>query len=340
MSPLPSPSGHSPRTLSIGGATYDLFVRTDQSIIHQCEGRDVFSLPLGDKIRINDVVSTFGGGAANTSVGLARLGCNAAFCGVIGDDQWGNAFLDNFKKEGVNADLATIVEKETSSFSLVLSAQNGERVILNHPGTATHLDDVTFDRDKIPQFDAVFLNHIHEESCEIENDLIEILLSNPTVHLSWNPGGCQIEKGLAEKNNALLVARTHVLFLNKEEALMFAHTQTVKEALYILRNAGAQTICITDSKKGSYATDGKHLYHCDTDLSTVVVDTTGAGDAFGTGVTWGLLSGKDLPTSLRAGTINAMSVVGVTGAEPGLLSETQIQEHLERTPLTITVETF
>ncbi len=334
-----SPSGTSKKTLSIGGATYDLFVRTDQSVIHTCGDREVFSLPLGDKIRINDVVSTIGGGAANTSVGLARLGCDASFCGVIGEDQWGMALLENFKKENVRADLATIVEKETSSFSLVLSASSGERVILNHPGTAKHLHDVTFDREAVTTFDAVFLNHIHAEASVIENDLINAFTTHPAIHLSWNPGGCQIEKGLGDKNNTQLVARTHILFLNKEEALAFAHTQTIKEALHILHSAGAKIVCITDGKNGAYATDGNRLYHCPAAPCTVV-DTTGAGDAFGTGVTWGLLCGKDLPTSLRAGTINAMSVVSVIGAEPGLLTQTQLQEHLTRTPMTVSVEAF
>lgn len=329
----------SPRTLSIGGATYDLFVRTDQSIVHEHEGRKMFSFPLGDKIRVNDIVSTVGGGASNTSVGLARLGCQASFCGIVGEDQWGNLICDNFKKERVNTDLATFIDKETSSFSLVLSAGNGERVILTHPGTAKHLHDVTFDREAATHFDAVYLNHIHAESCVIENDLIDIFVSTPSIHLSWNPGGCQIEAGLTEKNNALLVAHTAILFLNKEEALAFTGAKTVTDALRVLHAAGAKIVCITDGADGAYATDGKTSYHCPA-LDGPVVDTTGAGDAFGTGVTWAVLKGKDLPTALQAGTINAMSVVGVIGAEKGLLTETQMQLSLEQSNLTVTAEPF
>ncbi|HVW66926.1 MAG TPA: carbohydrate kinase family protein [Candidatus Peribacteraceae bacterium] len=339
FSPSATSRSSRPRTLSIGGATYDLFVRTDQSVVHEHEGKKMFSLPLGDKIRVNDVISTFGGGASNTSVGLSRLGCTASFCGVVGDDQWGTTLLKHLADERVQTDMATVVENEASSFSLVLSAGNGERVILTHPGTARHLHDVTFDREQAGHFDAVFLNHIHAESCVIEDDLIDTFVQNPSIHLSWNPGGCQIESGLREKNNALLVSHTAVLFLNKEEALAFTGTRTVKEALNILSRAGATIVCITDGPNGSFATDGKTYFHCPAGDCTVV-DATGAGDAFGTGVTWAVLTGKDLPTALQAGTINAMSVVSVIGAEEGLLTETQMQLSLKRSNLTVTAEPF
>lgn len=327
------------RTLSIGGATYDLFVRTDASVIHEVEGKEVFSLPLGEKIRISDVISTAGGGAANTSVGLARLGCAASYCGVIGEDQWGTALIENFRKEKVSTDTATIVQHETTSFSLILSAGSGERVILNHPGTARHLQDATFDRAAIATMDAVFLNHIHKESCMIEDDIIQKFADNPAIHLSWNPGGCQIELGLEESHNKALVSHTDTLFLNKEEALAFTGADTVIDAFRLLKAAGASIICITDGKNGCQATDGNTLYHCPV-IPCDVVDTTGAGDAFGTGVTWALLSGKDLPTSLKAGTINAMSVVGAIGAQEGLLTHTQMESELHSHTLQITSESF
>lgn len=326
---MSSPTSHtgSIKTLSIGGATFDLFVRTDESIVHEEGGQDHLSLPLGEKIRINDVISTAGGGAANTAVGLARLGCDASFCGIVGEDQWGQAILETFRKEGVRTDAATVVDKETSSFSLILSSKSGERVILNHPGTARHLHDVTFDREAIGHMDAVFLNHIHRESCIIQDDIIDAFRAHPNVHLSWNPGGCQIELGMEEEHNKALLMETNLLFLNKEEALAFTHTSSVTDAMAALIKAGATIVCVTDGKNGSVATDGKTVHSCPI-MEGPVVDTTGAGDAFGTGVTWALLHGKDLPTSLMAGTINARSVVGVIGAQKGLLTTKQMQAEL------------
>lgn len=327
----------SPRTLSIGGATFDLFLTTDQSLIHTCEGTSAFALPLGSKIRLRDVITTCGGGANNTAVGLARLGCNAAFSGILADDAWGEILLKNLHTEHVDTRFTTVIERETSSFSLILTAQSGERSILYDPGTNRHLHDVTFDRDAVHTMDAIYLNHIHADSCAIEDDLIDILTQNRSLHFTWNPGGTQIEAGMDTPHSSALIARATLLLLNKEEALAFTKNTSVRQALRTLAGAGARMICITDGKNGCTATDGNSLFHCPV-LPCTVVDTTGAGDAFGCAATWALLTGKDLPTAMKAGTMNAMCVVGAIGAQSGLLTETQIVSKLQDTVLPVAVE--
>lgn len=322
------------RTISIGGATFDLFTRVDHSIIQHAEQGERFTLPLGAKVRVNEITGTCGGGASNTSVGLQRLGCAASFCGVIADDQWGAALMENFQKEGVDTSCVTIVEEETSSFSIVLLADTGERVILYDKGTNAHLHDVTFDRAHAAQNEWVYLNHIQADSCVIADDIVNILTSEPHPCLTWNPGGCQIDAGLREKNNVELLKHTSLLQLNKEEALRFTKQSSIDDALRALLDAGVQSVVITDGGKGVHATDKEGAYHCP-GIPVDIVDTTGAGDAFGTGATWALLNGKDLPTALKAGSINAMSVVGSLGAQAGLLTETEMISRLNTLPLEV-----
>lgn len=333
-----SPSS-SPTTLSIGGATFDLFIKADGSAIHECGNTTGFLLPLGGKIAIREVTGACGGGAHNTAVGLSRLGCTAAFSGVLGEDQWGEAIRKNMEQEHVDTRYLSVIEHEASSFSLILMSESGERTILTHKSMDRHFHDVTFDREAAVNADAIYLNHIHQDTCVIEDDIVKILTEGKTKHLTWNPGGKQITAGLAHGNNAALVAHTGLLLLNKEEALTFSGKKTVLEALHALSGAGAKVVCVTDGPHGSTATDGKHLYRCPV-LPTTVVDMTGAGDSFGTAMTWALITGKDLPTALKAGTINAMSVVGSVGAQTGLLTETQIQTQLAATDLVVSMDSF
>jgi sugar/nucleoside kinase (ribokinase family) len=283
---------------------------------------------------VSKVVQTCGGGACNTAVGLARLGCAAAFEGVVSSDQWGEQLLTTLQKEGVNTTAATIVEGETSSFSIILSSPSGERVILYDPAGNRHLHDAVFDRDMVATMDWVYLNHIHEQSCVIEDDLVNILGSDLRPGLTWNPGGAHIRSGLAQASNTALAARTTLMLLNKEEALDFTGKRTVTEAIHALLAAGVQNVCVTDGKRGVTASDGTTICTCPT-LPVPVVDTTGAGDAFGTAATWALLQGMDLPNVLKAGTINASSVVGRIGAQAGLLTNTDMQRRLQEIALTV-----
>ncbi len=320
-----------PRTLSIGGAAYDIFVSVDPAI----ENNNLI-LPVGGKISVRKVEETCGGGSANTSVGLARLGCSARFCAVVGNDQWGERMMETLKRENVNTEFSTIVEEENTGFSIILLLPSGERTILHHAGTNEHLHDVTFPMHGITDTDAVYLNRLSESACEIENDVIRILKDEvKKTHLTWNPGGCQIESGMKEKDKAALLQYTDLLLLNKEEATIFTGEKEIAGAMHALIAAGVKNVCITDGKEGAYATDGKKLWHCAAREGIAIVDTTGAGDAFGSAMTWSILRGETLPNSLKAGTLNAASVVSAIGAQTGLLTEEQLLTELHDHPLQV-----
>jgi len=97
-------------------------------------------------------------------------------------------------------------------------------------------------------------------------------------------------------------------------------------------------IYITLGKNGVLCSDNSKVYHLKLkdrvleEIQKVVIEnpasTCGAGDAFGTGATWALLQGFSLPEALRAGSINAASVVGTIGAQAGLLTNTDMKQRL------------
>lgn len=320
-----------PRTISIGGATYDVFIHLDKDNV----ATEAFNLKLGSKINAQKVTEACGGGASNTSVGLSRLGCDASFAGVVGNDQWGEKLLENLRKENVDTRSVTIVENEVSSFSIILTTGSGDRVILYDPGTNEHLHDANFDRDGVCMADCIYLNHIQANSCVIQDDIVSIATGDCRPKLTWNPGGCQIDVGLTPPNNRLLLQNTHLLLLNKEEALRFTGQNDVIDSLKLLLDAGADNVCITDGSRGTIASDGKQIYRCPVAEPDKIIDTTGAGDAFGCGATYGLLQGKDLPTALKMGSLNASSVVSHLGAQAGLLTDTDMNSKLNQIHISI-----
>ncbi len=329
------PLSRRPRVVTIGGATYDLFVQTPEGVL--CVDRDLQAilLPVGRKVRVHGVTETCGGGASNTAVGLSRLGYDTAFCGIIGSDQWGDRIRANLTKEGVDAAPATIVEGEMSSFSLILNVPTGERCILYATGSNAHLHDATFDKEAVAGADWIVFNHIHEKSCTIMDDLVEILRGYPRVGMTWNPGGRQLTQGMDAPDNAALIARASLLLLNKEEALVFTGKSTVPSAIRSLVRSGAENVVVSDGAHGCDASDGRSLFHCPAVQGVTVTDTTGAGDAFGTGATWALLEGQDLPMALKAGTMNAASVLGAIGAQAGLLTDIALRKKLQEHPLVV-----
>ena len=68
-----------------------------------------------------------GGSAANTIYGLARLGINTGFIGVIGDDDGGKILLDDFQTVGVDTSQIKVKSHARTGSTFCLSESSGKR---------------------------------------------------------------------------------------------------------------------------------------------------------------------------------------------------------------------
>lgn len=314
---------------SIGGAAFDVFIRAPHTVKDE-----MIQFPLGGKIKVESVTQSCGGGATNTSIGFSKLGMKAQFCGVVADDEWGQAIQETLHKEGVSTDAALVVEDEISSFSVILvDADTGKRTVLYSPNVNAHICDPVFPKELLRASKWIFLNHLTDVSCVILNDVCEIVCAD--CRLAWNPGGSQIKDGFDTPVVSDLLKVTDILFLNSEEANKFTRTVSIEDALKVCTGAGVKTMCITDGANGAYVSDGKTVWYAEAIKNIEVVDTTGAGDAFATGVTWAINSGMALSDALRAGMISSASVIQHVGTQVGLLTESDISDRLAKTDLPV-----
>jgi sugar/nucleoside kinase (ribokinase family) len=340
---------------SVGGAASDLFVSAPHALGMSSEGQRMIQYPLGAKIKVESILQSCGGGAANTSIGFSRLGLRARFCGILGDDEWGQSILRTLEREGVLTDAAVIVEGEISSFSIILrDPDSGERAILYSSNVNAHLCDSTFSKDLLRSSRWLFLNHLTDISCQILDDCLELVrpsasLGPPTREdqrccFAWNPGGSQLRRGHRDPLLRALLEQTDLLFVNAEEARMFTGQDSLKDAIQEGLAAGVRIVCVTEGSRGArLATrgeEGRVLVWVAPPPPLCVTDATGAGDAFAVGVTWAMLRKLDLPTALKAGMLNAASVISVVGTQAGLLTEQQMQQQLTEIDLPILASTL
>jgi len=77
-----------PKIFTIGGATFDIFVQTQEQSIMSFMTPDSsqmwLGLPHGGKVKVDRVLEAFGGGASNTAVSFARQGYDVCFIGKVG----------------------------------------------------------------------------------------------------------------------------------------------------------------------------------------------------------------------------------------------------------------
>jgi len=280
---------------------------------------------------VNESISSPGGSAANTIYGLARLGVNTGFAGVIGGDIEGKKSLRDFQKIGVDTSQIRVKRRARTGSVLCLSDSLGRRSLYVLPGANNLLTIDDLDLSYIKRAKMLHISSFADDrQFKVLLELTDRLDSS--VKVSFAPGALYAAKGL--KALSPILARTHVLFLNRDEMQQLTGMNfetgaeecleqgcrmivvTLGRGLEIQRETPTPTI-VTGV---SYVRDAKSKYIIEAPSQSELtpVDATGAGDAFATGFLYGLLKGLDLKECGLLGDIAAQFSSAKIGAREGL----------------------
>jgi len=313
--------------ISIGDASMDVFMTpTESETLCELDSKKcLIAFSYGDKIPVKDLVFSTGGNAANNAVGVTRLGLKTAIVLTLGDDSIGKLIIEKLKSEGVGMDYVVRQPGTVSNYSTVIN-YSGERTIFVYHAPRTY----DFPRE-IPAPSWVYLTSMGESYLPFYQKVVEWLEANPDTRLAFNPGSYQIRAKREDLD--IVLKRTHVIFVNREEAGKLSGADTSvgkeKELLKALSSLGPKVSIITDGGNGSFVYDGSKFLKSGI-LPVDPFQRTGAGDAFGSGCLSAIIKGKPLEEALVWGTVNSASVIGYQGPQKGLLKESLIEEWKER----------
>lgn len=306
--------------ISIGDPTIDTFLFVDDVSIKKVKGQMKAEINWGDKLPVQKFYRTVAGNAANNAVGSSRLGMKTAFYTVLAHDAGGREIIHKMKKEGVATDYIIIDEKHPTNASTVLS-HDGERTIF------VYHEHRKYKLPKLAPAKYVYLTSMATGFEKIYPDLAKYL-DRTGAKLVFNPGTFQLRKG--PKFNKLMLERTQVLSINKEEAQSWVgNTEDFELLAKRLRKLGPHVVVITDGRKGAYSYSGEGYFYIP-EFPGPRIEATGAGDSFTTAYTAALFYGLTNKEALRWGPVNAGSVVMKVGPQEGLLTKNQLHSRLAK----------
>ncbi len=323
--------------ITIGGATRDITFITDRGrVIETPENlteQKLLAFEYGAKINSDEVYFNFGGGACNTAATFAKLGLNVAVNCRVGNDDDGKSMIKNLGKLGINTGLIQVDEIKKTGFSMVVvDKKGGDRVIFKYKGASDFLD---VKEEEIKDTEWIYLTSL---AGNWEEDLAEInkAVTNNKIKLAWNPGAAQISSGKNKLEK--FFKNTEILIINKDEAielitsdeslkLDFNEINNVEVLAKNIKNWGAKFVVITDGANGAYAHDGENILYVPA-TSNKKIDSTGAGDSFGSAFVGGYILASDIEKALKYGIINSGSVVSEYGAQNGILGRGEIEKKL------------
>jgi len=320
--------------ITFGSATQDIMFYTDETMIVR-NAKDVtrqklIAFEYGAKLNAQAIHFTLGGGANNVAVALSKLGLKTALVTAIGDDGLGREIVANIRAHKIYDGLVQTVAGERSRFSLIVNTGKfNEHVAFVSSGANTKLKVTQAGLGRI-RSQWYYVASLQGEGWKANLKNIFTQAAKTKTKVAWNPGGTQLELGYIYLRK--YIRQTEVLFLNQDEAIELVlsygkRVTDVEKLLMIIKSWGIGVVVITCAYKGAYAFDGKKMYYHKA-MKVKPINTTGAGDSFGSAFLWGVFKLRSYDQALQAGILNSNSVITEIGAQNGLLSLRQLKNKL------------
>ena len=263
---------------------------------------------------IEDYSESCGGSAANTAVGLARLGCKVGYIGKVGCDREGDVLIQDFCDEGVNTDGVVRAEEGKSGAVMGFVDKKGARALYVNPGVNDTINIHEVNARYASQAQFLHLtSFVGEESFQTQKKLLDNIAASTKV--SFDPGALYARKGYLALEP--IIRKTWVLMPNALELTLLTGEISYRKGAAIMIDKGVKVVAVKLASDGCYVTDGREQ-HVIEPFKVDVVDTTGAGDAFCAGFLYGLVNGKSLLECGRLGNFVASRCVTKMGARAGL----------------------
>lgn len=324
------------RIICVGSVSKDIFFPTDEGMVidtpEDILSKQKVAFELGGKYRVTDRYESIGGVAANVACGLVLFGHDAATYSNIGDDDIGTWVKNEFVRLNMHTDLLNVLpHTKTDLSAIVVLTQNGERTIFHNRDANEQL---AIKEGSFEHAEWVLVGALNGDWVKKIHTLL-MLKDRYGFSLAYNPG----QHNIREDAHIILdaVAQCDVLLLNKDEAIeliVSIHKETprhqLEDEVYLLQTLsamGAGRIGLTDGARGAWGYEERQYWHCPSFTVHNLVDSTGAGDAFGSGFIAATLEKKSVAEALGYGIINSGSVIGHYGAIAGLVDQQTIEKY-------------
>lgn len=279
----------------------------------------------GETLPGGEFSSGHGGKGSNQAVAAARLGAQVALLTAVGDDAMGTDARALWDQEGVDARACVTIPGTATMVGMILVEPSGENRIVIAPGALDHLSPGHVETFR-PQLAAADLAIV-----SLEIPLGTALTALRTAHdvgtrTLLNPAPAQ---ALPDDGWATI----DVLTPNRTEAaILLGHDPDSAEPAGSLaaqlHARGVGTVVVTLGADGAVIHDAAGQRTVPPGVPSVLVDTTGAGDAFTAALAVELAAGRSVDDAARFATHAGAHAVGIHEVIPALPRRSDLEGSL------------
>jgi len=256
-----------------------------------------------------------GGPVATALTALARWGMTCAMCGVIGSDRFGSSILASLSEEDIITDGVLVRKGFDSQFAFIACEPgSGRRTIFWRRPTGpvvepSEINYALLENARIVHIDGLFMDASFA-ACRVARQRgIPVVIDAGTL-----------------REGMLDLARMSDYFIASESfARSLAGADDPLIACRLLADLGPRVAGVTLGAKGYAAIAGNRIITKPA-FRVAAVDTTGCGDVFHAGVTYGVLRGWDIEKTLEFAAWAAAMVSLRIGGRAGIPTGHELME--------------
>lgn len=250
-----------------------------------------------------------GSSSAIMAANSAAMGVDTTFCGVVGDDYFGDFILGELEQKSVSCKHVTRLAGQKTGCTLVLNyGQDRANVTYQGAMNTLTISDIPFETPATYQ-------HLHISSLFLQkgllNDIEQILIHaraagmTTSLDLQWDP----TEQWAFDYARCL--PYVDVFMPNESELLALTKTDSISSGIEKIRPY-LNTLALKMGRSGSMGISGEQQLMVPAFEGPHFVDAIGAGDSFNAGFIQKYMNGASLEDCLREG--NLMGALNTTAA--------------------------
>ena len=254
-----------------------------------------------------------GGSAANTVIGASHFGAKTFYSCNVANDEAGDFYVQDMKAAGVDTNLGADRDEGVTGKCLVMVTPDAERTMNTYLGITSnlenkHIDEAALAESEFAYIEGYLVTSDNSRAAAIKVRELAEQKGVKTALTFSDPAMVQFFKeGLLD----MIGDGVDMLFCNEEEALLFADTDSLEDAMRFIQGK-AKTFAITLGSKGAIAFDGTTMHVIEAN-EVKAIDSNGAGDMFAGAFMYAITHGHDFAAAGRLASAASAQVVSQFG---------------------------
>ena len=244
---------------------------------------------LGDNYNIGP-----GGKGCNQAIAISRLGERVNFISKLGNDDYGKLAINKLKNDNIDTSNIIISKKhKTGVAGIHVDRNTGKNAITVVRGAPASLSVDEINTNIIKQ-SKIFLTQL-EIPLNVTLHCLKVAKENGLINILNPAPACELNSDFFKLVDYFTPNETEAEFYT---GVKINNEKDAKDSAKKLLDMGIKKVIITLGEKGLFYSDRKEeIYMKASEVKAI--DTTGAGDAFNGGFSFGLLKGKKIKECLE-----------------------------------------